>query len=204
MRRCLLAPKSCLFASKGRLSAANNCQFGPNERVLPLKDCHIAAKMVCMPSKATFSNRSTRPLVVKAQLGLGMTHRKFGEALGASERTSLRWTSGASFVPLPSLVMLARLVYPVDAPLAAEIAAAASETLESLGIVTPPTPPPAPNAKLALHLVGDLVVCAAAEAIAVAPSIARTALVAAFVRAEAMGLTVGEVVSALEASAARA
>jgi hypothetical protein len=127
-----------------------------------------------------------------------MTHRQFGEALGASERTSLRWIAGRSTVTIDRLHALARLVHPRDPALAAVLAEASSETLESLGIV-PPSPPPRPA--LPAHLVADHLVCAAADAFGGAPSAARAALRAAFGRALEMGLSVEEVVKALAASA---
>ena len=153
-----------------------------------------------MPS-ALFANRPTGPLVTRAQLALGMTHRQFGEALGSSERTSLRWASGSARPTVRQLCALAKLVYPRNQALAASLAEASSETLVSLGIVAPPAPiaPPAPPPAppLAPHLVADLVVCAAADAIGAAPSTARTALLAAFRRAREMGLGVEEVEKAL-------
>jgi hypothetical protein len=154
-----------------------------------------------MPARATLPNRSTHELVVRAQLALGMTHRRFGEALGSSERTSLRWTSRSASITVPQLRKLAALVYPRDATLAAEVANAASETLESLGIVAPPPPAPqvapAPPARLAPHLIADLVVCAAADALGAVPATTRVGLIAAFARAAELKLSVAEVLEAL-------
>jgi hypothetical protein len=155
-----------------------------------------------MKPRALFPNRPVGHLVVRAQRTLGMTHRMFGEALGMSERTALRWASGRSSLSVPRLCKLAGLVHPRDASLAASIAEAASETLDSLGIVAPPPPvaPPVPApAPLAPHLVADLVVCAAADALGAAPSATRGALLAAFGRARELGLRVGEVEKALGA-----
>jgi hypothetical protein len=153
-----------------------------------------------MSTRATFPNRSTSELVARAQFALGMTHRQFGEALGSSERTSLRWASSGASVTLSQLRRLAALTHPRDAALAAEIAEAASETLVSLGIVAPPPPaPPVPPvpARLAPHWIADLVVCAAADALGVAPAATRGALVAAFTRAAELKLSVAEVLEAL-------
>jgi transcriptional regulator with XRE-family HTH domain len=156
-----------------------------------------------MKDSAVFPNRPIRPLVARAQLALGMTHRQFGGALGLSERTSLRWARGSSSMLLPQLRTLAELVYPKDPTLAAAIAEACSETLVSLGIVAPPAPGPAPAPRLAPHLVADLVVCAAADALGAAPSTAQAAVLAAFTRARELGLSVAEVEKALAARAAR-
>jgi hypothetical protein len=160
-----------------------------------------------MKQSAVFPNCRTDALVARAQAALRMTHRQFGEALGASERTSLRWASGKADVTVRQLCTLAALVYPRDAALASALAAASSETLESLGIVPPARAPalaPSSVAALAPHLVADLVVCAAADALGAAPSTAREALLAAFARARELGLSVAEVERALVARAASA
>jgi hypothetical protein len=68
--------------------------------------------------------------------------------------------------------------------LAAELAAAAGQTLESLGIVKPAPPPaPPPLPPMPRHLSADAVVCVAAEGMGLAPGAVRGALVAAFRRA---------------------
>jgi hypothetical protein len=154
------------------------------------------------PEKTTAAPRarSTRELVALAQRALGMTHAKFGVALGASQRTSARWAAGQSSLTPRQLGEVARLVHARDAGLAAEIARAAGESLESLGIVGPPPPaPPAapaktsPDAKAARRFAVDSVVCAAAEAIDVGPAAVRQALLAALTRARQMGLRAEEV-----------
>jgi transcriptional regulator with XRE-family HTH domain len=155
-----------------------------------------------MKERATFPNRPTAPLVVRAQTVLRMTHRQFGEALGASERTSARWARGSSSVSVEQLCALAKLVYPRDPELAGTLAEASSETLESLGIVAtalavPASSESAPAPRLAPRFVADLVVCAAADVLGVAPRSARAALLAAFSRAREMGLSVAEVEEAL-------
>ncbi len=165
-----------------------------------------------MTSRPVFPNRPTRALVTRAQLTLGMTHRKFGEALRASERTAARWAAGQAEVTVSQLRTLAALVHPRDAALAAELAAAASETLESLGIVVPvPAPPPAapapapappaPARALAPHLVADLVVYAAADAAGVLPAVARAALLAAVAPPRELDLTLEDAEKALAAQA---
>jgi hypothetical protein len=98
----------------------------------------------------------------------------------------------------------------VDPALSERIATEMGETLVSLRIVEPPPraeplapagPPPRPATPL-----GDLVdsiVCAAAEAIAVAPQSIRPALLAAFERAASVSLTVDEVRASLGGFTAR-
>ena len=148
-----------------------------------------------MKTRVMFANRPTAALVAKAQQTLGMTHRAFGQALRSSERTAARWAAGRSSLSVSQLCTLARLVHPRDPALAASLAEASSETLESLGIVTPGWAP----APLAPHLIADLIVCAAADALGTAPSAARGALLAAFSRAREMGLSVADVEQALAA-----
>jgi hypothetical protein len=152
-----------------------------------------------MRQPAVFANRPTRGLVALAQQTLGMTHRQFGEAIGASERTSLRWASGHASVGTRQLRELAKLVHPRDTALAASLAEAASETLESLGLVPPPPPPPVLAAVIPPALAVDLVLFAAAEALGAAPSAARGVLLAGFRRARELGLSVEEVEKALAA-----
>ncbi len=145
-------------------------------------------------------NRETTTLAARAMRALGMTHRELGEALGASERTSQRWLSGRSSLTVPALQKMAVLTYARDAALAAEIAAAASETLASLGLVTsPPAEPPAKREPFVSDpaVLVDLVVCVAADALSLPPNAVRGALLAAFGRARELGLGVDDVERAL-------
>jgi len=95
-------------------------------------------------------------------------------------------------------------VYPVDAALAAEIAAAGGTTLEALGVLPPPPPPaPAPPPPVPVtppDRVVDAGVCAAAEAMQVMPQSVRPAVLAAFACARELGLTVEGVERVLRAS----
>jgi hypothetical protein len=159
-------------------------------------DGPLAAVILPMP-RASLPNRPTTQLVRRAQNALGMSHRRFGTALGASERTALRWRAGKSAVSVAQLHTLARLVHPRDPQLAGELAEAGSETLASLGIVPAPVAPP-----LAPRVLADVVTCAAADAIGLAPSAARKALAAAFERARELGATAADVESALAAPTA--
>lgn len=129
-------------------------------------------------------------LLYRAQLALGMTQAEFGELIGVSRRTIIRWSPNASPIP-QHLHEVARAVHPLDSGLAAEVAVAAGTTLEALGVL-PATPP----MQLA-HLV-DSIVCAAAEAAGTTPQAIRPALSAALERAEAMGVTVDQVKGVLK------
>jgi DNA-binding XRE family transcriptional regulator len=141
-------------------------------------------------------------------MALGISQGQIGEALGVSRRTISRWYRRNPNPSMAQLCTLARLVHPRDAALAAEIAWTASETLESLGLVVPPPPapvlaepssPPLPTA----HLV-DSVVCAASEALGVAPSATvRVALLSALRRARELRLGLAEVEGVLAAASTK-
>jgi transcriptional regulator with XRE-family HTH domain len=142
-------------------------------------------------------------LLLDARNALGMSQAEFGPALGWSHRTAVRWERGRA-VPLDtSLHRLASLLLPIDRDLAEEVAVAASETLESLGLVPAPVVEPAPDAKkAALPRVtngdlADVVVCAVADASDLPPRALRPLLHAALVRARALGLTIEQLEEAL-------
>lgn len=155
----------------------------------------------------------TAALFVQSCAALHETQAGLGKLLGVSRRTAQRWTQ--SGVPPYHLRDLARLVHPHDAELAAQIAAAAGGTLESLGIVQPPpppappppAPPPAPPEPPPAPPppppppdgVVDAVVCAASDAMDMMPRDVRAGLLAAFARAREIGVTVEMVEGALRA-----
>jgi transcriptional regulator with XRE-family HTH domain len=141
-------------------------------------------------------NRIVTLPMMRARELLRMTQGEFGEALGVSKRTAHRWEAAGGQPSLSQVVTAARLVHPLDATLAAELAAAASETLESLGLVQRATPP-APAPPLPSRVVVQAVVCAAAEALGVAPGAVRGAVLAAFTCARELRLSVEEVEGAL-------
>jgi DNA-binding XRE family transcriptional regulator len=141
------------------------------------------------------SPKEKASLLVRGQHALGMTQETLGQALGASRRTVSRWTALRSSLTDTTMAKLARLVHSRDAALAAEVARALGETLETLGIVTPapPAPPPPPARATPTppsgHL-GSAIVCAAAEAMDLSPRTLRPALFAAFKCARELGLSV--------------
>jgi transcriptional regulator with XRE-family HTH domain len=146
---------------------------------------------------AIFFNRPIHALLMRARRLLGMSQEEFGVHLGVSRRTAARYEHGHS-QPLVAQVMdLARLVHARgDVALAQELAASTSETLESLGIV----PKARESLPLPARLVGDAVVCAAAEALDESPGTmrgTRAAVLAAFRRARELGLGVEDVEKAL-------
>lgn len=150
-------------------------------------------------------------LLGDARRALSMNQEQFAAAIGSSKRTVQRWETSRSTVYGHDLAKIAALVYPRDADLAAEIAAAAGGTLESLGIVAPPPPPaplpaaqaaapamPPPPPPMPRHLAVDSIVCAASEALGTLPGAVRGVLLAAFRRSRELGLSCDEVERALE------
>ena len=140
-------------------------------------------------------------LLTRAQFALRLTQETLGELIGASRRTIVRWVGEGGVPSQEQLVVLARAVYPKDEKLAAEIAAAAGKTLESLGLVVKPPPAAAQTAvarpSAGLHHMTAAIVCAAAETLDTSPKALRPALLAAFKQAAEMGLTLEEVCKGL-------
>ena len=131
-----------------------------------------------------------------------MSQAEFGPALGWSHRTAVRWDRGRAVPPEDSLHKLASLLAPVDRDLAAEVAVAAGETLESLGLAPKPVVPPVVEKAGPRVTNGDLtdaVVCSVSDASDLPPRALRPLLHAAFARARALGLTVEQVEEALRA-----
>jgi hypothetical protein len=156
---------------------------------------------------------SEKDFFERARVALGnVTQAELGEKLGVSKRTAQRYSDKG--VQPHYLKELARLVYPFDAVLAAEIAGSMGHTLESLGVVVPPPPAPPPVVVVEAPPpplpppppppppdgIVDAVVCAAAEAMEMMPRDVRPALLAAFKRAREIGVTVDMVERVLHAS----
>lgn len=148
-------------------------------------------------------------LEAEARRVAGLNQRTLSELLGCSRRTIQRLDASNGSLTAPQWCKVAGAVYPHDAALAARVAAAGGSTLEKLGLVrpapaqtpavVPPLGPPVatiPPALLIRHL-ADVVVYAAAEALAVPPQSARPALLAAFSKAVEVRLTVEDLVAAL-------
>jgi DNA-binding XRE family transcriptional regulator len=146
-------------------------------------------------SGAVVLNRGIKHLLTRARMTVGMSQEKLGTLLGVSKRTMGRSEAGQAPMSVAATITLARLVHPHDPELARELAAAASETLESLGLVEPAAE------KRPTKLVVDAVVCVAAESLGIAPGPVRGALHAAFKRTRELGLTLEEVEAGLERAA---
>jgi hypothetical protein len=154
------------------------------------------------------ARRPIRQVLGDARHMLVMSQREFGYAVGASHRSAVRWDAGEATPAEHHLRRLAGLLYPRDHALAAEVAAAIDETLESLGLEAPPPPPPPPPAP-SLPTLGpedlvEIVVLAAVEHTGAAPAAARQWLHAVFKRACDIGLTTEAAERALRPAASPA
>jgi transcriptional regulator with XRE-family HTH domain len=162
------------------------------------------------------------PLVIRARTGLGLTQQELADLLGISRRTVSRWDAAERLPSNPELHKIARAIFPVDAQLAAAIAAEGGTTVEALGLArradppapaptpvpapaserpAPPAPPPRPFPPVAL-MVDSIVLSAVEAAESQAASLPerdaiRGVLRAAFARARGLGLTLDEVHGAL-------
>jgi transcriptional regulator with XRE-family HTH domain len=129
-----------------------------------------------------------------------MLQRDLAKLLGYDRKTISRWLSGGTILLPHHFAKLAAATVGNDRAFAAELAALGGKTLVDLGLESPPAPAappvparPSPSSK---HLV-DSVVCAAAEAMQTPPHAMRPALVAAFERAVALGMTMEGVIEGL-------
>jgi transcriptional regulator with XRE-family HTH domain len=162
-------------------------------------------------------------LIIRARAALGLSQSAFGAKLGWSTRSQGRIESKGS-IPVPrNLIKIGRLVTPVDATLGNQLIRRAKDIAVKVGLVLPELPAAplstalsvAPNrserglrvagAERSLeakpigmrHLV-DAVVCAATDHGELLPRDVRPILLAAFTRAEELGLDFAEVRRALE------
>lgn len=150
-------------------------------------------------SAPLFLNRRVNHLFLRAQDVVGGSQEELGRVLGVSRKTAARYQWGHSQPTLATVKELARLVYARgDSALAAELADAAEETLESLGLVA--TAAPRDVCTGPTRVVANAVVYAAADAFETAPGTmrgARAAVLAAFRCARELQLGVEEVERAL-------
>jgi len=163
---------------------------------------------------------SPQQLIVLAREKLGLMQHELADAVDSSLRTVGRWEAGQSRPADFHFHRLARLLHPVDPALALDAATMGGKTLEDLGIVPPPapppvapvSPPPAASAEpspppLAPRLLVDSVVCAVAEALEmldatpVSMKRARAAVEAAFRRARDLRLEGDDVIAAFASAA---
>jgi predicted transcriptional regulator len=127
-------------------------------------------------------------LLSRTGLALGLTPSDLAKMLGASRRSVSRWMKDGTYLSHTVVVAFARMAYPREKALAAELAALAGHTLASLGLEATPVHATVTSA-IGEKRLGDLVVHAAAEAMDASPRAVRPALVAAAKRAKELGLT---------------
>jgi len=141
-----------------------------------------------MPSHIAF-------LLTQARRVLMQNQRQLGEMVGVSLRTVQRWETKVGYPSAGNIQAVADAVRPHDPALASEMDTFAPRPVPPPPVDSPSAekskaPPPAP-------VLVDSVVCAAAEATALAPQAIRPAVLAAFVRARDAGLTPDEVIAVL-------
>lgn len=142
-------------------------------------------------------------LLIQARHLLGVSQGDLGEMIGSSRRTAQRWETTSTRPDPRHWCEIARRVHPLDPALAAKLAALGGSSLVELGLAAPAAPAaPGADAQGAVASRSgspagapspeaiDSIVAAAAEAL-------RPAILAAFARAQALGLTVEAVVRGL-------
>jgi transcriptional regulator with XRE-family HTH domain len=131
-----------------------------------------------------------------------VSQTELADALGSSRRTIIRRERGQSYPVDDEVRQLADLVRSEDEDLADELLAARGLLLDVTDEVTPATPdvsaPPQVSPAMAAKYSIDAVLYAAADAIDAIPRDVKPAIVAAFVRAKELGLTIDQVVSTLK------
>jgi len=137
-------------------------------------------------------------LLVAARRILGVSQGELGELLGSSRRTGQRWETTGTKPSDEQWLDLAARILPQDRQLATALALAGGGTIQALEATAAATTgaPVAAPAPLPPEVV-DSIVCAAAETMNVTPGAIRPALVAAFSRAQRIGLSVEQVTRAL-------
>jgi len=139
-------------------------------------------------------------LIGRVRQTLHLTQQELADRFKSSLRTVQRWEADRSRPQSWEIHRLADAVRPHDAQLASQLDAWAPRPAPPpppVSEVAPaPAPPPAPAPTPAPVLV-DAIVCAAAEAMALAPQAVRPALLAAFGRARDVGMTAEAVVAVL-------
>jgi len=147
--------------------------------------------------------KRTGALLARAGVTLGMSHRELATLVGVSRRSVSRWTREGTLLTRAQVVAVTKAVHPLDASLAAELAALLDETLVTLGLEAPPPiadtlAPKSERRAVSSARLADVVVCAAAEAMDVSPRLVRPALVAALRAAREVGLSIEALAHALD------
>jgi hypothetical protein len=145
----------------------------------------------------------------EARIALHLTQRELAARVGTSLRTVQRWEARRSHPASFEIHRLADAVRPHNPALASELdelaprpAPPPTPVAQLLAPPLPAAPPPPPPLPAAVLL--DSVVCAAAEAMSLAPQALRPALLAAFARARDAGLAMEAVVEGLTPARSKA
>jgi len=139
-----------------------------------------------------------------------LNQEKLADLLGSSLRTVQRWEARRATPYAWDLHKLADAVRPHDPALAAEVDEWAPRPQPPPPQTAPPVfetaplPLPPPPSPVTAAILVDSVVCAAAEAMGLAPQALRPAVLAAFVRARDAGLTGDGVIAVLSPPAPQA
>jgi len=141
-------------------------------------------------------------LSAEVRIALHLTQKELASLAGTSLRTVRRWEARRSHPAAFEIHRLVDAVRPRNPALASELdelaprpappPTLAPQPLAPPGPPPQPVPPPVPATVLL-----DSVVCAAAEAMTLAPQTLRPALVAAFARAKEAGLTLDAMIEGL-------
>jgi hypothetical protein len=168
---------------------------------------HVVYGVVRKEKAQMKSNPTASDLLERAQKAFRATRVDMATRCGVGRTTFIHWVYGEG-APKPAVLSkLAADVFEVDKDLAAELAACAGITLETLGLgekSKPPRaapPPTAPTSRVQLRHLADSVVLAVAEMLDRSPNMVRPMLIAAFERADVLGLTVREAIAGLREGA---
>ncbi len=154
---------------------------------------------------------SVPELFLRVRTTLHLSQQKLGDLIGYSRRTIIRAEQRGKFLLPGTWEKLATACHPRDPALAEELAARAGRTLVDMGLEGAPPPvlpapslpaPSRPTTPSSKHM-ADSIVCAAAEAMQLPPHGIRPALVAAFERAFALGMSAEEVLKGMAAAPAK-
>ncbi len=128
-------------------------------------------------------------LFVECQMALQLTQEELGKLVGRTKRTMQRWQDkGSSLLPSEAR-MLADALRSVRPDLAERVLELGRESAATIGLA-PPVAPPGPE-------VIEAIVRAAAEAAGASPDAMRSAIAAAFSKAEELGAEVRGIASGL-------
>ena len=150
--------------------------------------------------------RPFRELVWQARSELNLDNQRLADLVGSSLRTVERYNEKQGGLNDRSHnESLIHAIHPKNPELAFELAEACGTRLEALGLVPPkrtePAPPPTPPRPAARPEHADSVVCAAADALNISPAAVRPAVAAAFAKANALGMSVEDLLQLLQPSA---